>query len=111
MRKREVGIMADYGDAYSWIDGANASIHHYFPDTPGLAEDEGELLQWSGWFWKSLDDRSNFPWEDFHARGIFLAQRVRELLPDDVAVTYSRPSEDPSSALAPRTILIRKLHQ
>lgn len=103
--------MADYGDAYAWIDGANVSIHHHFPDTPGLAEVEEELLQWSGWFWKSLDDRANFPWEDFHARGVFLAQRVPELLPDDVSVTYSRPIEDPNCVPASKGVVLRKRQQ
>ena len=44
-------------------------------------------------------------WEDYHKRGIALARRLRELLPNDYELWYEAPFED-KSGIIPHSQLI-----
>jgi len=76
-----IAIFADYGDAYAWSEGASTGLAGLFPGNEKVKAVDHELQLWSGWFWKSLDNRETFPWAEFHAQGLALATRLHEALP------------------------------
>lgn len=97
---RRIRIMADYGGAYAWDeDGIGTGIAEYFQDRPEyeqLEAVEQELVEWDTWFETSdLPDDFNFPWDDFHVKGLELAKRLAGLLKGSPPVFYQPPYEDP----------------
>ena len=94
--------MADYGSAYAWDeDGVCTGIAEYFPDHrehTALQAIEGMLEEWSGWFATSVSvgENSEFPWDEFHERGLALAKKLALLLKDNPPVCYQPPFEDPA---------------
>ena len=108
LRLSRIRIMADYGDAYAWDqDGVCVGLHYYFPEIADVKRIEEELETWAGDFWSSRDEDPNFPWEEFHSRGLDLATRLNATLPSemDVEICYERPWEDPQGKNSDRTIL------
>jgi hypothetical protein len=98
----KIRIMADYGDAYAWDqDGVNIGLSYNFENLPEIAAIEEELIRWSGDFWEAEDNDPDFPWEDFHKRGVDLTARLHEAIPRtmNIEISYQRPYEDPKGKL------------
>lgn len=91
--------MADYGlDAYHWDhEGESFSLYSFFKSHPETEPLKIELWEW--WAWFDRDTRDNdpdFPWEEFHKKGVELATKLAVVLkPYGVEVYYDRPIEDP----------------
>jgi hypothetical protein len=96
-RPKNITIMADYGDSYAWDeDGASTGLGYYFPEIPEVAEIEAELKAWSSWFSTAEEFDPNFPWKEFHQKGLNLAYRLHQVIKDTgTPVFYWPPFEDP----------------
>ncbi len=108
---KKIRIMADYGDAYAWDQhGVCIGLAYNFKNIPEIQTIEDELIQWAGDFWKSEDNDPNFPWEEFHKRGMALTARLNQAIPKDIdiEVSYSRPYEDPKGKVRDRNIIFRE---
>ena len=100
-RPRKIRIMADYGGAYAWDeDGICTDIAEFFADRKEyrpLQTIEEKLMEWSKWFATSdIPDDLNFPWDEFHERGLVLAKKLFLLLKNNPPVFYQPPYEDPA---------------
>lgn len=100
VQKRRLRIMPDFGGAYLWRLGNDASseIDNPIPNAPGMAALEDELRSWQAWFERECDsgDDARFPWSSFHSWGRALAKRLARLVaPEGIEVYYERPYEDP----------------
>ena len=107
----KIRIMADYGDAYAWDqDGVNIGLSYNFENLPEIEAIEEEFIRWSGDFWKAKDNDPDFPWEDFHNRGVDLTARLHEAIPKNIniEICYQRPYEDPNGKLQDGKIIFRK---
>lgn len=94
----KIRIMADYGEAYAWDQcGTCIGLGYNFEDIPEIQAIEDDFIKWAGDFWAAEDDDPNFPWEEFHKRGIALTARLNQAIPEniDIEISYSRPDEDP----------------
>lgn len=96
-RLTKIKIMADYGDAYAWDqEGVCIGLSYNFPERAVVSQIEKELEEWAGWFMSSIDEGINFPWDDFHEKGLTLAKRLKEVIRDTgIPVFYEPPFEDP----------------
>lgn len=107
MKPKEIIIMADYGSgAYAWDEKGVPYDFENIPNIEGIGEIISELERWQEWFQKgTLADKDflqttpfarNFPWEEFHAKGLELARRIRRLIDPEIKLVYSNPVEDPN---------------
>lgn len=98
--KQRLRIMPDFGGAYLWRLGNDASSETINPlsDLPGMKKLEGEFQSWQAWFERDCvpGEDSRFPWARFHAWGRSLALKLaRILVAQGIEVYYERPHEDP----------------
>lgn len=79
----KIKIMADYGNAHAWDqEGVCIGLSYNFPDREVVAQIEKELEEWAAWFISTIDEDLNFPWDDFHEKGLTLAKRLKEAIRD-----------------------------
>jgi hypothetical protein len=98
---KKIRVMADYGDAYAWDEsGVGIGLDYNFEDHPSsdqIKAVESELEQWAAWFYQSLSNENDFPWNDFHETGLKLATDLSRLLEGSgIEATYESPFEDPT---------------
>ena len=106
----KIRIMADYSDAYAWDqNGVCIALAPNFPDQREVAAIERELDAWAGDFAISEDNDPNFPWEEFHARGLALATRLHNAVPEAIGIEicYQGPYEDPKGKMRDEPIILR----
>lgn len=99
---KEITIMADYGTAYAWDEeGAGIGLSEHFQDSPEVARIEAELEAWARWFSTADEFDPKFPWQEFHQKGLALAQCLYQAIKyTNVPVYYWSPFEDPARGKA-----------
>lgn len=95
----QIKIMADYGlNSYDWEhEGESFDLYGFFEVHPETESLKKELEEWWARFDRDTrDNDSDFPWEEFHRKGVELATKLAIVLkPSGVEVYYDRPFEDP----------------
>ena len=103
--KEETSLPIDWDDNLVYLEPENEKTEK-FVELPGLAE----------WIRKPLSAVSATPdgedilfdWKSWNGRGIELAKKLRELLPDDYVLYYCPPFEDYSSWDAVPVLITKK---
>jgi hypothetical protein len=94
-----ITIMPDYG-AYAWDEyRMDWSVNCGFSDDKIADELHEDFLSWLAIFENTDIGKYgipiiNFCWQEFHQKGLALAQRLKMLGKDNIVVFYERPYED-----------------